>query len=283
MRARGLRAAAALLGLAACLCDGAAAEQLLRLHVTALTLATDIARPNVDQTFHLIVALHVRERNVVFDTVQLPSFNGLDELGDERSTVSAAHGTDYRETLSLVAHAPGRYQVSPASFDAIDAVDGKPKRFISNALTIVVGNSLSSSATSIARALRLLFVLLLALTIPLLAWLVFARTRSLPVLIAPPSAPPDLPARTIDDDLRAALRRLRERPDRPSALFARSVLRRAAGADDGETLVDVLRRPPAREPRLRALLRSAERAAFVQDEYLPEAIAHLVAEMERIP
>ena len=279
MKLRGFRAAVALWGAFACLWNEAAAEQLLRLHVTALTLATDVAHPNVGQTFHLIIALHVRERNGLFETVQLPSFNGLDELGDERSSVSSAHGTDYRETLSLAAHAPGRYRVSPASFDAIDASDGKPKRFISNALTILVGGPPSNSASPIAGSLQLLFVLLLALAIPLLGWLVFARTRTSPAASAPP-VPPALPARTIDDDLRAALLRLRERRDRPAALLVRAVLRRAAGANDGETLADALRHPAAREPRLRALLRSAERAAFVQDEYLPEAIAHLIAEME---
>lgn len=279
MRARALRAGAALLGLAACLATGVDAEQLSRLHVTALGLSTDILRPKVDQTFHLVVSLHVREHNVLFDTVQLPSFNGLDELGDERSSVSGARGTDYRETLTIVAHAPGRYRVSPASFDAIDAADGKPKRFISNGLTIVVGNSVSNGAPSIVRALRLLFVLLLATTIPLLAWLIFARTRpSAPPRAAPP-APPSPPKRTIEDDLREALLRLRERRDRPSALCARRVLRSAAGAGDGETLADVLRRPAARDPRLRALLISAERAAFVQNEYLPDAIDRLIAEL----
>jgi len=41
----------------------------------------------------------------------------------------------------------------------------------------------------------------------------------------------------------------------------------------------VLRRPAARDPRLRALLMSAERAAFVQNEYLPDAIDRLIAEL----
>lgn len=265
--------------LLACAASGrqAHAEQLQRLHVTSLAISTDVARPATGQTFHITVALHVRESGVRFQTVQLPSFNGLDELGDERNSASGPRGTDYRETLTVVAHSAGSFRVSPASFDAIDAADGKPKRFISNSLTIVVGTSLVGSRT--AGAAWVLAVL--ALGVAILAWRIVSRKRPQRVEHLPP-AEPEQPAsaQTANSDLRLALLALRDRRDRPSALLARSALWRAAGASPGETLADVLQRPAARVPQMRALLTSAERAAFLHDEDLAEAIARLVAEME---
>lgn len=282
MNARAARTFALLLLASVLLRDQTSAEQLQRLHVTSLTLATDVSRPDVGQSFHLIVALHVREPSVRSQTVQLPTFSGLDELGDERSSVSGPAGTDYRETLTLVAHAAGTFKVSPASFDAIDAADGKPKRFISNPLTIVVGTSLVRSATSPAARVLLAFATLC--TLSLLAWLYLARRRGQPMALpAPVEVPETASTQMADTELRRAVGALRDRRDRPSALLVRAALWRDAGATPGETFADVLRRPEARDPQTRSVLARAERAAFVQDEHLPEAIAQLLAETEAIP
>ncbi len=253
------------------------AEQLQRLHVSALALTTDISRPAAGERFHLIVALRVREPSLQAQTVQLPSFGGLQELGDERSTVSGPRGTDYRETLTLVAPTGGRFHVSPASFDAIDAADGKPKRFVSNALTIVVGSPGDKAATM--SGARALLVLAAALALPALAWFVFARRAPRTESKGPVELAEDAP-RSADYDLRSAVLALRERRDRASALLLRSALWRFAGAAPGETLADILQRPAASNPRTRAVLVSAERAAFVQNEQVAEAIALLVAETD---
>ncbi len=254
------------------------AEQLQRLHVSALALTTDISRPAAGERFHLIIALRVREPSLHAQTVQLPSFGGLEELGDERSTVSGPRGTDYRETLTLVAPTGGRFHVSPASFDAIDAADGKPKRFVSNALTIVVGSPGDKAATM--SGARALLVLAVALALPALAWFVFARRAPRTESEKPVELAEVAPARSADYDLRTAVLALRERRDRASALLLRSALWRFAGAAPGETLADILQRPAASNPRTRAVLVSAERAAFVQNEQVAEAIALLVAETD---
>jgi hypothetical protein len=105
------------------------AQSLARLTVQSFVLSTDNPRPRLDVPFHLIVTLHVRERVTQIANLELPMLADLELLGDERETVSGTNGTQYRETITVVAHRAGPIAIAPATLQAIDARDGmKPVR-----------------------------------------------------------------------------------------------------------------------------------------------------------
>ena len=55
-----------------------------------------------------MLTLRVRERVGEIQNINLPILAELELLGDERETASRQHGTFYRETITVVAHDPGR-------------------------------------------------------------------------------------------------------------------------------------------------------------------------------
>ncbi|MGA7747200.1 MAG: hypothetical protein WBG27_08365 [Candidatus Aquilonibacter sp.] len=268
------------------------AQSLQRLTVTQLTLAADTTTPQIEVPFHLIVTAHVRQRIAELDNLDLPILAELELLGSERTTVaSRSGGSTYRETITVVAHHSGAITIAPVTLDAVDARDGKAKRYFSNSLTIRVAGPGSAivaadDAWQGMRALgaALLRLLVIVIGIVGVVFLVVALIRRRP----PPPAPvvtlaPAKPvARNPKDALREALERLRHERTRAGAMRARSIVRRMVGASDTETLADVLQRPLAADPSLRDLLRALERAGFTYDADLNVAVAAAIAQLERM-
>lgn len=241
------------------------AQQLQRLHVLDITLSSSTLRPVRDVPFNVVVTIRVAD-DVHLQNVFLPYFAGPEELGDIREERNVPGKTVYRETLTLVAHTPGLLEIGPAYLDAIDARDGKPKRFSSNVLQLRVPGAVPSGE---GRGFPLIAFTLTAFVVACVAVGRIAGTRtppSIPQTAAPPC--PDFP----DDFLGRAIAQLRGRRDRASVLQVRSALWRLAGAPAGSTLYDVLQLPTAVDDRLRSLLMRVERACFVSGENLPAAI-----------
>ena len=261
------------------------AQQYQRLHVRGFTLSTDTPRPQLEQPFHVSVTIRVAENVAHLANVYLPTFFGAEELGDEQQILNGPKGTTYRETLTLVAHTRGLLSISSAYLDAIDARDGKAKRFISNSLKIPVGGGPVSAVWDVLRTILFVVidVALIAAAIFVVA-VIFWRRRRIP---APPPAPriPDStpavePDRHPARELADAFALLRQRRDRSAVLALRVALWHAAGAGSGETLSDVLRRPAAADEHLRRMLMIVERAAFIEQARLDQAIDDVLAERE---
>lgn len=267
---------------AALLTGAARAQQLARLHVQSITLSASTPQPQVDTPFDVTLTIRVRENPAgPLDNVVLPTFAGADELGDERVFSHGPGGSVYRETLRLVAHSTGPLVIGSAYLDAIDARDGKAKRFISNELHLNVGGA-PFDVWRPLRALALGFLeIVLLLTALFVVVTIFRRKRREPVPAPAPAqaATPVYVAPPVDR-LDAEFERLRARRDRPAVLRVREALWASVGAQQGETLGDALRRTAARDEPTRRMLVAAERAAFVEDERLPQAVEDLLEERE---
>lgn len=258
-------------------------ELLQRLHVTGISVTSDTQQPRVNVPFHVTLTIHVRERITQLQFVSLPTYSGLENIGDQHSVTNVpGGGSIYHETLTLVAHAPGPVAIGSAYLDAVDLRDGKTKRFISNDLILhVMGTAVPES-----RKVWIL-VLLAALALILLAALIFVLARLLrkrrvsgeshEAGLTHALAPPRVPPIPLDE----ALDRLRMQRDRASVVCVREALWDAAEAHDGETLDDVLRREPARRNGFRRFLVAIERAMFVPDAQLSQAIEHALSEGEQ--
>jgi hypothetical protein len=272
------------------------ATSLQRLTVTSFTLSADTLSPQIEVPFRLMVSLHVREAVPEIDNLNLPILAELELQGDERQTRAGPGGTDYIETIEVIAHHTGDISIAPATLQAIDARDGKPKQYSTNPLTLhVVGGALeplqqggSFAAAALALALRVL-EWLVAITVVIIAvvWLFRRRRRTPPPPPPAPAAPMPVavpvarPVRSLREQLQDALTVLRAERTRAAAVRVRSAVWGMVGASDGETLADVLQRPQANDPRMRDLLRALERAAFTYDDDLTAAIGDACDALER--
>ncbi len=270
--------------------DAARSQNLARLTVESFTLSSDTARPQVDVPFHLIVTLHVRERVLEIDNLELPILAELELLGDERQTSAGPHGTLYRETITVAAHRTGTLTIAPATLQAIDARDGKPKQWYTNALRLQVGgvsreilrNDEHAALAVVGAVLRALLWAAGIACIAAIAVLVFRRRKPPLPLPVQAAAPQPLQApRSRRDQLQDALTVLRADPTRAAAVRVRSAIWRMVGATDGETLGDVLHRPEASDARMRSLLIALERGAFTYDDDLDAAIRDACSALER--
>jgi hypothetical protein len=284
--------AIALCALFPAVADGA---PLQRLTVTSFTLTADTAKPELEVPFHLIVSLHVRETVPEIDNLNLPVLVDVELLGDARATQAGAGGTDYRETITVVAHHTGKITLAPATLQVIDARDGKAKQYSTNSLNLeVVGATIPTAPDEVTPALwnigrqllGWLLIWVIGLGAIVLIVVVIARRRPpavpAPVAAAPPPPPrPIVPARSRRDRLQDALTVLRADRNRPTAVRVRAVVWELIGASDGETLADVLRRPEAGDPRMAAVLRALERAAFTYEDDLAPAIEAACEALER--
>lgn len=254
----------------------AQAERLQRLTVQRFTLTGDTARPIVEHPFHLVITIRVAQRVSELRNVVLPVLPGLEILGDEVQTSHPAQGTQYRETLAVLAHGSGDLHIGSAYIDAIDARDGAGKRYFSNALTLTVTGPTGEIASALRQRGPWLAILvrwittILGLTgIGILVLVFVAARRRRPMPIQQPVSTTMLlpPARPIDPNaaIREALATLRASQTRVHALALRAQLRARLGIAVGATLADALSRRTAREPRARAALVAVEAAAFVHD------------------
>jgi hypothetical protein len=315
-RSRGttLRRFAALVAVAASLTLGLAHEparsqQLVPLHIRNFAISLDRTTVHVGEVFHLIVHTHVDEVLTQLDQTTLPSLYGFESQGDERvCSGSTKGGTDCTETLALVPQIAGDRTIGPVTLDAIDANTGRPSRFGTNVVTIrvtpdplaVVGPAFSGAVDVIALVARvLILVALIVLLAVALRWL-FARSRRPAsdmfeprTLPANPLSPfPQQPAAApisapfldpFDARFRAALERLRAEPMRANALALRALVRERCGAGERETLGDLLARNAARgDAALVEALRALDRAAFVEDANVVEAIVAAYPALERL-
>jgi hypothetical protein len=269
-------------------------QTLQRLTVQTFVLSTDTMQPQVDVPFHVIVTLHVRERVSQITNLQLPMLAQLELLGDERQTLSDPRGTQYREVVTVVVHDAGRFAIAPATLQAIDARDGKPKQWFTNDLPLSVHSSATRIANGVAGGLlryvaRVFAALIwLALLVGAAVLTIILLRRRAPVAPAPAAvlepvsyqrvpSEAELRRRQIDD----ALLVLRAERTRSAAVRVRAAVWRSIGAPEGETLGDVLRRPGCGEGPLRDLLIALERSAFTYDEDLAAAIEDAGAALER--
>jgi hypothetical protein len=262
----------------------AQAQSLRRLHVDALSMRADRTGLQVGQVFHLAIHVRVRENVQALDELVIPDLGTMQSLGDERHTTHAPGGTDVVETLTLEPTASGPFTFQPAYLDAVDARTGRPSRFSSNAVTVVVaGPSLldSFAAQLIAviergalAALGLIVVIVLLTTLARRV----ARRRRRAVKPPPAPAPPPPPARTPRDVVADALRGFRVTPSAAQLLTLRGALFAAAGVSSGATLRDALAHAP--DHRLRVALIAAERGAFGPEHARDAASMELVEATE---
>jgi hypothetical protein len=273
----------------------AGAQTLQRLTVQSFVLSSDVRRPELDQPFHLVVALRVRERVTQIYNLELPMLAQLELLGDERSTVSGPRGTEYREVITVVAHTSGAIPISPAVLQARDARDDKPKQWYTNGLTLYAGRSTGQAirggvgaafdaAMSAAR-----FVLTFAVIAAVFGFLVWGTVKLIGRRAPPPHyvyEPQPVPEpvtmpRTRRQQVEDALLVLNAERTRLGAAGVRAAIWRMVGAPEGETLGDVLSRPGANENPLRDVLIALERSTFTYDADLNLAIADACAALER--
>ncbi len=139
------------------------AQQLPKLHVASVSLRSDVSHPRVGQLFHLIITARFREQLSSADFLVLPVLSGLENLGDERHVLAGSWGTYFTEIMTVVAHRAGAIHVGSAYLDAIDARDGKSKRFYSNDLTLNVAGAPPEAAGGLRALTRTLLRLVLVL------------------------------------------------------------------------------------------------------------------------
>lgn len=279
-------ALAALAAAAVCAAP-ASAQSLQRLTVSAFTLTADSATPKIEVPFALIVTVHVRERVASLENLDLPVLAELELLGDERHLTSDRSGTTYREVIDVVAHHSGDIHVAPATIDALDPRDNRGKRYFSNDLTIHVTGGAPQLTRGAVNVLSMIFAVL-AWCVPIIALIFLAavflrgRKRVTPEPQAQPVSEPAAapPQRDPMDLLRDALLTLRAERSRSCVLAVRTLARNIVGADDTQTLADVLRRPAAFDPRMRDVLCALERAAFTYDSDLRAATEGAIASLE---
>jgi hypothetical protein len=265
-RPRPIAAALAAVATLAFVGPTASAQGLRRLHVDALSMRADQTRLQVHQVFHLAIHTHVRERVTALDEVVVPDVGTMQLEGDERRVTQSPNGTDVVETLTLEPVAGGTYTFKGAYLDAIDARTGKPSRFSSNPVTVVVeGPSIGTETYRqlLDIVLTVLAVLLAgAIVVTGLVWYLRRRQPRMPAAPTAEAAAPPLPEppRTPRDAVAEALRAYRSSPANGSLTALRASLFEAAGTSPGATLRDALRATDDRA--LRAALTAAERTAF---------------------
>jgi len=259
--ARARRLAAALAAALPALALTAVPAQALRaLHVDALSMRADRTHVRVGQVFHLAIHAHVREPVSALDELVVPDVGTMQQLGDERQATTSSAGTAVVGTLPLEPTQAGTFTFAGAYLDAVDARTGKPSRFSSNPVRVVVDkpDALAGdvwSAVTKLIAWTALGALGALAVLGVLIGLVLRRPRR-----AAPAAPVVAAPRTARDEVADALRAYRTAPANGSLTRLRAALFAAAGASEGATLRDALSATPDRA--LREALVAAERAAF---------------------
>jgi hypothetical protein len=244
------------------------AQELPRLHITALGLHADQSIVAPGQSFHVTVHVHVLERRDRLDELVLPALTNAVDLGDERRRVATPAGTDFYETLTVAAEVVGNASFSPAYIDAIDPATGRAMRYSSQPLSVRVAAGTSIAAADPAALARLLRNWLLAIAaialVLLIAFVALVRRQPRRRGMPPPrpQPPPPPPRAAPGDPLRAALEAFRRRRDDATLDAVRNQLFTLAGAGPGATLADALQAVGSRDPVLVRAMAVAERARF---------------------
>jgi hypothetical protein len=257
------------------------------LHVRSFVLAVDRPTVAVGDPFHLTLTTHVDEKIGALEGAVLPNLSGFEDLGDERRCAPAGAGTTCVETLTLDATDPGDKTIGPAVIEAIDPANGHPHNLESNLVTIhVTGQAKPAEepppapnpfADVLGNMLRQLFVfVLVAVAVWALVW-GFARRPVRPFVAPPNVVPPVVPPPPLEPDWATRIARLvaelEREPTRAHAVAVREALRQHVGAREKETLADLVARDAANgQPGTLAALAAVERAAFCEEERVPEAV-----------
>lgn len=296
-RADLIRACACALALfgVACGANAAAAapaDALPSYHVKAFELAGEPAGVKVGDPVRLTLRIRLDEKVQALDRVTLPNLGGFDSYGDERHCVPAGRGSECTELLTVRPTAAGTYTLGPAVFEAIDAATGKPSRFESNAVTVTVEPRAVTYGSHLPLYITLtIFILALATIVFVLRQRVgpaFGRvTRIAPEIVEEPAPETSttLPrAEPLDDEARWRLimANLSARPSRARVLIVRTALRERLGAREDETFGDLLARYASTgDEALLDALRAIERAAFIDDAHLNEAVRDALGPLDR--
>jgi hypothetical protein len=266
------------------LAPGAApAQDLPRLHITALGMHADarVVRPGA--IFHVIVHVHVREKRDRLDELVLPALTNAVDLGDERRRVPGPDGTDFYETLTVAASTVGSASFSPAYIDAIDPASGRALRFSSQPLTVRVASGTTVEDADPGALMRLLRRAVLftgaLLVLSALGIVTLVRLRRRPPPVMQPSAPPPSARKPAPpaDPLREAVRAYRTQLDDATLDVLRNALFARAGAPAGGTFADALNALGSRDPQLARVMAVAERARFGPDRERAAAARDLIA------
>ena len=219
-----------------------AAQTLQRLTVESFTLTADTTRPRIDAPFHIVVTLHVLQHVTEIDNLELPMLAQLEFLGDERQIVSGSRDTQYREVITVVAHAAGTIPIAPATLQAVDARDSRAKQWFTNSLDLRAGigadQILRSSGSALLAGAIVLFRIFLVLVgigcIVLLGIVLVRRANRVPPAAPEPNRRRRRRASTAQR-LNDALVVLRAERTRQAAVRVRGVVwqhfRRNAGRD----------------------------------------------------
>jgi hypothetical protein len=238
--------------------------------------------------FELIVTAHVREHVTELRNLDLPVLSELELLGDQQTLLSTRDGTLYTERIRVVAHHSGTITIAPVTLDAVDARDGKAKQYSSNSLTLVVGGGISAVARNfdITGALIAALRWFLVIAVVLVVVRLLRRRRKAPAVqvlpAAKPVAAPAPPARvtTREQRLRDARTVLAANRTRSAVLQVRTAVREMVGANDAETLADVLRRTNEDDRTMRRVLIALERAAFTHEDDFQAAVDDVLARLD---
>jgi hypothetical protein len=265
--------AAAILALAVGLVPPAAlAQDLPRLHITAMGMHADKRVVKPGEAFHVTIHVHVREKRPRLDELVLPALTNAVDLGDERRRSPAADGTDFYETLTVAASTVGTASFTPAYIDAIDPATGRGMRYSTAPLNVRVasGTTLddadSGALAGLLRTAALTVAGVLAfLAIGIVILIRLARRPRRPAAPPPPSHAPRtvrVISSTPADPLREALAIYRAQGTDATLDALRNVMFARAGAAPGATFADALRALGSRDPELARAMAVAERARF---------------------
>jgi hypothetical protein len=184
--------------------------------------------------------------------------------------------------------------IAPATLDALDATTSRPSRFATNSVTIEALHAPLRTETivwnTLIQMLKATVIVILGIAVMLTGY--WALRRVLPGFasvrrIEPREKPPDLDlhAAPIDEAerWRAVIAKLSAQPTRQSVLAVRVLLRDLAHARDDEAFGELSARLAAStDPRILDVMRAIERAAFIDDEHLAEAIRDAIRPLKQL-
>ncbi|MGA3038801.1 MAG: hypothetical protein ABSE64_15160 [Vulcanimicrobiaceae bacterium] len=267
----------------------ASAQTLPDLTITALSIRSDRTLAQEGQAFHLFIHVRAKQKGANLSSLVLPDVVNLTILGDEKRTTPTNDGTDYVETLTVAGVSPGEATVSPAYIDGIDPSRGdKPFRFSSNRLALrilaatnpvdqpLIGAAVKAGRIALGIVIGLIALGLVSFMLVRSRAIAAKRRTSVTLPRARPVTEPVVPPVDRMVTVRNATLKLASTRTRTDAAALRAALFALAGARRDETLSSLLERIPGEKRALRAALRAAERATFVDESHLQGAIDELL-------